>query len=242
MKFLSNLVLFAFVFINSNSREVYRPLKINESRVLSYEVNPKKSRLAFYSKDDKGRYFENHGRLHKWLSSRGEKLTFAANGGMFNKDFSPHGLYIENGIQINRADRQKYGYGNFYMQPNGVFLIKKDSTAKILTTDKYKPSRNIRYATQSGPMLLIDGEFHPKFNKGSENVHIRNGVGTLPNGNLLFAISKEKINFYDFAEFFRKKGCKNALYLDGAVSKTFLPSKDWVQEEGTFGIIIAEIE
>lgn len=91
-------------------------------------------------------------------------------------------------------------------------------------------------------MLLINGTIHPKFNEPSENIQIRNGVGILPNGNLLFAMSKEKINFYHFANFFKNNNCENALYLDGFVSKTYLPSKDWLQTDGKYGIIIAEIE
>jgi uncharacterized protein YigE (DUF2233 family) len=78
--------------------------------------------------------------------------------------------------------------------------------------------------------------------KASKNTHIRNGVGILPSGNILFAMSKERINFYNFASFFKSKGCKNALYLDGFVSRTYLPEKGWEQEDGAFGIIIAEIE
>jgi len=83
---------------------------------------------------------------------------------------------------------------------------------------------------------------HPKFNMGSTNVNIRNGVGVLPDGSLLFAMSKEKINFYDFALYFKQNGCENALYLDGFVSKTYLPSQGWEQLDGNFGVIIGETE
>ena len=100
----------------------------------------------------------------------------------------------------------------------------------------------IRYATQSGPMLLINGNMHPKFTKGSKHIHIRNGVGILPNGNLLFAMSKDSINFYDFASYFAEQGCENALYLDGAISKTYLPSKGIEESTGKFGVIIAETD
>ena len=89
-------------------------------------------------------------------------------------------------------------------------------------------------------MLVIDGEMHPKFNRNSSNKHIRNGVGILANGNLVFAISKEKINFYDFASYFQQKGCNDALYLDGFVSRMYLPSRDWKQTDGNFAVIIAE--
>ena len=91
-------------------------------------------------------------------------------------------------------------------------------------------------------MLLINGAYHNKFIKGSSNLHIRNGVGVLPNGNILFAMSKEKVNFYDLATLFKQKGCKNALYLDGYVSRTYLPSANWQQLDGNFGVIIGEIK
>ncbi len=91
-------------------------------------------------------------------------------------------------------------------------------------------------------MLLIKGAYHQKLKKGSSNLLIRNGVGILPNGNVLFAMSKEKVNFYDLATLFKQKGCKNALYLDGFVSRTYLPSSDWEQLDGNFGVMIGETE
>jgi uncharacterized protein YigE (DUF2233 family) len=119
-----------------------------------------------------------------------------------------------------------------------VFYITEENNPVICVTTAFKNAKNIKYATQSGPMLVIDGKLHQKLTKGSKNLNIRNGVGVLPNGNLLFAMSKEKINFYDFATFFKDNGCKNALYLDGFVSKTYLPSKNYEQIDGDFGIII----
>ena len=89
-------------------------------------------------------------------------------------------------------------------------------------------------------MLVIDNRIHPVFVKESKHLHIRNGVGILPDGNILFAMSKDLITLYDFAEFFKNSGCKNALYLDGFVSRTYLPEKKWEQLDGNFGVIIAE--
>jgi len=96
----------------------------------------------------------------------------------------------------------------------------------------------VRYATQSGPLLVTGGELHPAFNEGSANVHYRNGVGVLPDGRLLFATSTEKINFFDFATYFRRKGCRDALYLDGYVSRTWWPAGGVRQRDGDFGVII----
>ena len=211
------------------------------SDILNYTVDPKKGKLHFYSKDYLGKHFLNHGNLNQWLNLQGMGLKFAANGGMFNKDYSPVGLYIENGKTLQKINRKQKGEGNFYLQPNGVFSIIKDHTPQIISSSQFKEGTNIEYATQSGPMLVIDGAIHPQFNAYSKNVHIRNGVGLLPEGRLLFAMSKKQINFYRFAKFFKEHGCRNALYLDGYVSRTYLPSKNWRERDGTFGVIIAEV-
>lgn len=214
----------------------------NYPDILFYEINPDNQDLRFYSKDENGQAFENHAHLKRWLADNNKELVFATNGGMYKKDLSPQGLYIENGEVISEMNKRKEGYGNFYLQPNGIFYISEQSKPFIKTTNSYKELHQVKYATQSGPMLVIDGNIHPKFNEDSENLHIRNGVGILPNGNLLFAMSKEKVNFYRFARFFQDNQCKNALYLDGFVSRTYLPSKNWIQEDGQYGIIIAEIK
>ena len=60
----------------------------------------------------------------------------------------------------------------------------------------FKPDKNISYATQSGPMLVINDRIHPVFVKDSKHYNIRNGVGVLPNGELLFAMSKDTITFH----------------------------------------------
>ncbi|WP_264554492.1 phosphodiester glycosidase family protein [Flavobacterium sp. N1861] len=51
-------------------------------------------------------------------------------------------------------------------------------------------------------------------------------------------MSKKEINFYDFATYFKKLGCKNALYLDGFVSRTYYPEEKWIQTDGNFGVLI----
>jgi uncharacterized protein YigE (DUF2233 family) len=157
-------------------------------------------------------------------------------------DGSPQGLYIENGSIIKPADTTQEAYGNFYLQPNGVFLIKEDGSAAVIATNNFQPASDIKYATQSGPMLVIEGKLHPKFQQTSTSKYVRNGVGILPNGKLLFAISKEPVNFYTFATYFKEAGCQNALYLDGFVSRMYLPEKDWHQLDGDFGVIIGKLK
>ena len=207
--------------------------------ILNYEVAPK--HIQFYYKNSKGGRYKNYKRLREELATKGERLLFAMNGGMYKKGGEPKGLYIEQGNEITPIDRKNRGYGNFYLQPNGVFYIDKDKNGYISTTIDFKTDSSLIYATQSGPMLLIDGQIHPQFNATSTNVNIRNGVGVLPNGNLLFGMSTKEINFYTFAKFFQNHGCNNALYLDGFVSKMYLPSQGWIEEEGDFGVIIGQV-
>lgn len=230
-----------FVSFTSFNQSSERPLQLNESIFLSHTVNLTKSELKFYWKDSNGENYKNFGNLKSQLEKENKQLVFAMNGGMYKQDLSPLGLYVKNGDEKAKLNTVKEAYGNFYLQPNGVFLITEKNIPIVCTTQNYNPeSYEVKYATQSGPMLVIDGSIHPKFNKGSKNVNIRNGVGILPNGEILFAMSKEKVNLYSFADYFKSKGCKNALYLDGFVSKTYLPSKGWEQLDGTFGVIIAE--
>lgn len=207
--------------------------------ILHHVVDLEKQNLNFYYKNEKGKPFVNFSNVKKHLEEDGKELVFAMNGGMFNPKGEPHGLYIEKGKTLYPVDKSD-GSGNFYLQPNGVFFLQKDGKAQVVQTSAFKNNGNVQYATQSGPMLLIDGEMHPALREGSKNLHIRNGVGVLPNGSLLFAMSKERINFWDFATFFKNNGCQNALYLDGFVSKTYLPEKEYKQLDGQFGVIIAE--
>ncbi|MEO1216626.1 MAG: phosphodiester glycosidase family protein [Bacteroidota bacterium] len=216
-----------------------RPWEDND-RILSYVLNPAEQDLDFYWKNDKGELYSNFKQLKNELRKEEKDLLFAMNGGMYLKDQSPQGLYIENGFILKELDKKHEAYGNFYLQPNGVFFLRHDNTAEIVTTSSFSYSKEIKYATQSGPMLVIDGLLHPSFRKGSENLHIRNGVGLLEDGKLLFAMSEDRINFFDFASFFKEQGCRYALYLDGFVSRTYLPQKGYEQMDGAFGVIIAE--
>ncbi len=210
--------------------------------ILNYEMDPTQQHLRLYWKDSLGNNYANFQQLKTSLAAHRQTLLFAMNGGMYNRDLSPQGLYIEDGSMLAPLDTQSTGYGNFYLQPNGVFFLQQNGQADICVTKEFPNQREVRYATQSGPMLLIDSTIHPAFTSGSSNLHIRNGVGLLPDGRLLFAMSKARINFYDFATFFLKRGCAQALYLDGFVSRTYLPAQDWEQFDGKFGVIIAEVD
>lgn len=214
--------------------------QIEDERFISHIVDLKVQNLKFYLENSEGNNYGNILKLKTALEDNNQRLVFAMNGGMYLRDGSPQGLYIENGITKTPLDTLNKLKTNFYLKPNGVFYLTNDHKGVVCQTSEYVPSSTITYATQSGPMLVINDHIHPVFKKDSKHYNIRNGIGVLPNGNLLFAMSKDTITLYDFADFFKTQGCKNALYLDGFVSRTYLPKKKWVQLDGNFGVIIAE--
>jgi uncharacterized protein YigE (DUF2233 family) len=211
-----------------------------KGRVIAYEVDLQKQHLELYWKDDNGQIISSLGRLKDWLEGRRQRLVFAANAGMFNPMHEPQGLFVQNLRMVVPLDTAG-GRGNFYLRPNGVFYTTADGRAVVCTTEKYA-ARQVKFATQSGPMLLIEGQIHPAFSRQSTNLNIRNGVGILPNGHALFAMSTGKVSLYDFATYFADRGCRNALYLDGAISRTYCPSAGWRQTDGDFGVMVGVTE
>jgi uncharacterized protein YigE (DUF2233 family) len=210
-----------------------------ETRFLSYSVEP--HRLVFYWQDEQGKPLRSLACLREWLAGKQQRLVFATNGGMYRMGNVPVGLYIENGRLRTPLDTGR-GPGNFYLQPNGVFSLTTDGRAAIQPTAAFRSGPQIRYATQSGPMLVVDGQLHPAFRPGSRNLNVRNGVGLLPDGRVLLCMSKQPVNLYDFARYFQRRGCRNALYLDGIVSRTYLPARGWRQTDGDFGVMIGVTE
>jgi uncharacterized protein YigE (DUF2233 family) len=197
--------------------------------------------VKLFWKDDDGRILGSLSRLNAFAEQSGDTVRFAMNGGMYTEDQQPLGLFIAEGKTIRRVNRDT-GYGNFYLRPNGVFCVTKEGKAIVCRTHDLPSEKSIRWATQSGPMLLTDGRFHPAFKQGSANVNIRNGVGILPNGQALFAITSTPVNLYDFAAFFKKQGCKNALYLDGFVSRVYYPEQGLTDKGGAFGVMIGVVQ
>ena len=241
MKKSKYLFIIIFLVTLTSYYSKYQSIFIEED-ILSYTVNPVTQNLQLYWKNKEGERYKNANILKAELAKNNQSLVFAMNGGMYKKDGSPLGLYIEEGKILTPLNTIKDAYGNFYLQPNGIFYLSKSNIPTICKTTDFVMDTNIKFATQSGPMLVIDDQIHTGFTNGSTHLNIRNGVGILPNGDLLFAMSKAKINLYDFSMFFKKNGCTNALYLDGFVSKTYLPSKNFKQMSGNFGVIIAEIK
>jgi uncharacterized protein YigE (DUF2233 family) len=162
--------------------------------------------------------------VNAMLGQAGEALTFAMNAGMYHPDRRPVGLYIEDGVERAPLVTSE-GPGNFGLLPNGVFCI-GDAFAVIESRTYAADPPACRYATQSGPMLVIDGALHPRFLPDSTSLYVRNGVGVSPDGlTAFFAISGAAVNFDTFARLFRDGlGTPNALFLDGSISRLYAPA------------------
>jgi uncharacterized protein YigE (DUF2233 family) len=227
--FFATLIL----FLLPHSREL--SFTYHQQEYDAIIIDPQKDDLRMHWLDDNKYPYRSIAAVKETL----KKPLLITNGGMFQTGNIPVGLYIENGQELRPLDTAQNKAGNFYLLPNGVFYTDA-SGAHVTTTQQFNP-HNIIYATQSGPMLVIEGKIHPAFKQGSENVNLRSGVGIMPDGKVVFVISKSnQTNFYDFASIFKEKfGCKNALYLDGAISKMYLKENRKDDVGGDFGVMIS---
>jgi len=217
--------------------------------VCSFDMT--KSDLRIFWGNAEGEAYRTFDNLAEALSREGKSLAFAMNGGMYGDDFLPIGLYIENGKQVVAANTDTVTgtpaqIPNFYKKPNGVFYV-GDDEAGVLETERFLNVRpETSFATQSGPMLVIDGEIHPAFIVDSTDRKPRNGVGVSSPTEVHFVITEGRVNFHDFARFFRDGlGCDDALFLDGGSAPgIYAPELDRndTPGHGGFGPIIGVVE
>lgn len=184
-------------------------------------IDPADADLRLFWQEDEGAPFRSFSAVARALEAQGERLVFGLNAGMYWSDFTPMGLYVEAGKTLRPANREQLddasgAVPNFYKRPNGIFFV-TPSGAGILPTDRYlddEPEALI--ATQSGPMLVIDGALNPILIEGSTERRPRSGVGICAGGLVRFAISERPVNFFDLGRLFQDRlGCQDALYLDG---------------------------
>lgn len=168
------------------------------------------------------------------IRQREELLLFAINSGIYTKEYTPLGLYIENKKLLTPLNlvKSNEGQGNFALLPNGVFYLTDQNRAEITDTDRFHRQFQGKYGTikdavQSGPMLLINGEYNPYFIPNSDSLRIRSGVCVSDNGRkVIFVVTEDRVNFYEFASYFKEVlSCENALYLDGTLARMYVQGK-----------------
>lgn len=223
---------FFILFLANASAAGLREETIQHAGVDFRVVHIAPENLQVVWKDAQGLPYQTFGRVQSSLKQQGKTLKFIINAGIFQPGGAPCGLHIEAAKElhpINLANAE----GNFHLQPNGVMWIESTATTcapRIASSPDFVKRREvirglsdtrITTAVQSGPMLLLDGKRHPAFKEGSPNRLHRNGVGVDANNRVVFAITADgqTVNFWDFAGLFLQLGCRNALFLDGNLSK-----------------------
>jgi uncharacterized protein YigE (DUF2233 family) len=189
-------------------------IDFEEDAFVACTVDPQRYAIRLHLDDASGRPYgslTNFARL-------GPSVLFSMNAGMYLRDLHPQGLFIEDGRTISQINTAT-GEGNFYMMPNGVLIIGQSGATRVVPGQSFTPTHDIAFATQSGPMLVIDGALHPAFSENGTSHYVRNGVGVREDGVVVFALSRDEVSFGRFARLFRDAlHCPNALYLDGFVS------------------------
>jgi uncharacterized protein YigE (DUF2233 family) len=188
------------------------------------EVDLTKEELRLFLREGDGSVHGYFPSVNSSLKLEDKKLGFAMNAGMYHEDRAPVGLYIEDGFQAQRLITND-GPGNFGLLPNGVFCIGTGRADVIESRAFAKNPPDCKYATQSGPMLVIDGALHPRFLLNSTSRFIRNGVGVNKDGSkATFVISRNSVTFHEFGSYFRDVlKTPNALYFDGNISRMYAP-------------------
>ena len=172
------------------------------------------------------------------------------NAGMYNEQYAPIGYTVIEGKEI-RALNLKQGGGNFHLLPNGV--VWWDKAGKVRISESNALSEQLKngqaqpwYASQSGPMLVIDNEIHPQFNADSTSAKFRNGIGVCSDGddnNIQFINSNQPVTFYQFAALFKDDlKCPNALFLDGGIASSFYAPSIGKHDKKDMGVIIGVVE
>lgn len=188
--------------------------------------------MRFFLRPDDGTpVYGNFRAIDDALARDGKKLAFAMNGSMYHTDRRPVGLYVEGGREMAPIVTRE-GPGNFGLLPNGVFCIQPQRFTLVESRAFAANPLRCDYAMQSGPMLVIDGAYHPRFLADSDSRLIRNGVGVSSDGaRAVFVIANSPVSLYEFARFFREHlDLTQALYIDGSVSRLHAPSlrrSDW---------------
>lgn len=205
-------------------------------------VNLEEWDLELFWRDEHKQPFNTFGALDQWLQTRGRRLLFAMNAGMYQEDYTPCGLYIEKGERLHKLNLAD-GSSNFCLKPNGVFAVTSKGAVVVESSAFSHMQEDAELATQSGPMLVIKGKLHPAFGPDSDSRLFRNGVGVIDYRTVVFAISEDPVNFHEFAVFFRDRmNCDDALYLDGTISSMYSRELDRWDQLTSLGPIIAVTE
>lgn len=211
------------------------------SRFTVCTFDPSRDELRLISRNADGDgYVRSFEALATFLGPDASRVRFAMNAGMYDDNGAPIGLFVAAGDEEENLN-QNDGPGNFHMMPNGVFWQDRGGAVHVSASADYASApQPVFWATQSGPMLVIDGALHPRFQDDGPSRYVRNGVGVNDEGYAYFVISSGAVSFGRFARFFRDElACDDALFLDGSVSSLWAPHMERRDGNQTLGPLVA---
>lgn len=219
----------------------YSACRIDKQALLSDDY----SLQLFWQQSDSTQPYLSFDNLLANLPSS-QTLAFAMNAGMYNERYAPIGYTVIDGKEI-RALNLNEGGGNFHLLPNGVMWW--DKYGEVQITESHALDKQLKsgtavpwFATQSGPMLVIDGQIHSKFNPDSTSLKFRNGAGVCSDGSIQFVNSEEPVTFYQFAALFKDDfNCPNALFLDGGIASALYAPTIESHDKKEMGVMIGVV-
>lgn len=245
---MKTLALFLFALLQvslystpARAVETCREVSAANARYTICSFDPAKIDLSMAWKKSDGSVYGSFAPLAAEYKKRKTPLLFASSGGPFHFDLTPTGLYVENFKELTPAiAADATGIGSFYEKPNGMFFV-EDGRPKLLTTERYLATKpKAAFATQSGPMLLIDGEVNKSLNEQTAPLRKRTGVCLRRDTpRLVFAITDTTVTVQAFADFLKSQNCQNALMLDTSTSSFYVPSRQRADLWVPIGPIIA---
>lgn len=240
LKFGNNVMIkFGFLFFG-----ILSFLPCGAKDFIDFKTSLSGDDVNFYLNDETSRPISSLRTLRYYLDAQNKHVLFAMNAGMYMANRKPLGLYIENTKTLTKLNTRQGLHGNFYIQPNGVFAIGSDGAVIVKTSEwaQYAKSHKVKYATQSGPILLFDRVINPAVEKATTSKTIRNGV-CITDRSLIFTISRVDVSFARMAQHFKTDlGCNSALYLDGAISEVMWPEKGIESNSSDLGPMIAVVK
>ncbi len=220
--------------------------RVSDCRAITFEGQrfthctaiPGKHSIMTHVTSSDGMIYRGFGRLKQDIGDK--DIAFAVNGGMYDVQSKPIGYYVEKGKRLHKLNRNT-GSGNFHLLPNGVFFGDENGNWQVLSSDQFaeKVAKRPQFGTQSGPMLLIDGKFHPQISEKGTSLKIRNAVGVDAQGKAHFVLSDEAVSFGTLARLMRDDAkTPNALFLDGTVSALWHPASGRMDDLYPLGPLI----
>ena len=199
-------------------------LTTRQTTYVVLHVDLRAARIKMLWRNSAGVPYSSLGEAYRQV---GDDLLALTNAGIYSENHTPEGLHIEGSTTLSPLNLNG-GEGNFYLKPNGTFYV-ADQGAGIIESEKFASLREregIHEATQSGPLLVVDGEVNHDLKPDSQSLYVRNGIGVKSPDEVYLVISRGEVNLYDFALLFSEQlHCRTALYLDGCVSQMYLPAR-----------------